>query len=82
MWCRFAKILRKLTPQQATQNFHAAVSRGMSFLHDSLGITVIHGDLKTSNVLLQHHGTYYTAQIADFGLQALARAAGFDNCSV
>jgi serine/threonine protein kinase len=45
------------------------IARGMQFLHNlnDSGRTVIHGDLKPSNVLLQHHGSYYTAQIADFG---------------
>ncbi|GMH43068.1 hypothetical protein BSKO_10990 [Bryopsis sp. KO-2023] len=44
------------------------IARGMKYLHDN---KVIHGDLKSSNVLLQRSATDprgYVAKVADFGL--------------
>ena len=44
------------------------IARGMKYLHDN---NVIHGDLKSSNILLQRNAADprgYVAKVADFGL--------------
>ncbi|KAJ0966878.1 hypothetical protein J5N97_023795 [Dioscorea zingiberensis] len=54
------------------------IARGMAYLHHSLPIhQVPHGNLKSSNVLIDHNNSYpyYSPKITDFGLQQLAGQA-------
>ncbi|KAL3834667.1 hypothetical protein ACJIZ3_009403 [Penstemon smallii] len=44
------------------------IARGVNHLHTSLEIPIIHGNLKSKNILLDH---YYQPYVSDFGLHLL-----------
>lgn len=44
------------------------VARGLAYLHDEFHISIIHRDIKSSNILLD---VDYQPKIADFGLARL-----------
>lgn len=48
------------------------VTKGLRYLHESTPV-VVHGDLKTKNVLVD---SQFRAKIADFGLSAIRRTLG------
>ena len=44
------------------------IARGLAYLHDEFHISIIHRDIKSSNILLDDD---YQPKIADFGLARL-----------
>jgi tRNA A-37 threonylcarbamoyl transferase component Bud32 len=52
-------------PPEVTIDIISQIAAGMAYLHKQ---GVFHGDLKASNVLVNHHGGHIEAKIADFGM--------------
>ncbi|XP_059069323.1 cold-responsive protein kinase 1-like [Cryptomeria japonica] len=49
-------------------NIILGTARGLAYLHDKFHVCIIHRDIKSSNILLDHN---FQAKIADFGLARL-----------
>jgi hypothetical protein len=52
-------------PPEVAMDIISQIAAGMAYLHKQ---GVFHGDLKASNVLVNHHGGHIEAKIADFGV--------------
>jgi hypothetical protein len=52
-------------PQGVTIDIISQIAAGMAYLHDK---GIFHGDLKASNVLVNHRGGHIDAKITDFGV--------------
>jgi tRNA A-37 threonylcarbamoyl transferase component Bud32 len=52
-------------PPEVAIDIISQIAAGMAYLHKQ---GVFHGDLKASNVLVNHHGGHIEAKIADFGM--------------
>jgi serine/threonine protein kinase len=52
-------------PPEVAIDIISQIAAGMAYLHKQ---GVFHGDLKASNVLVNHRGGYIEAKIADFGV--------------
>jgi len=52
-------------PPEVAIDISSQIAAGMAYLHKQ---GVFHGDLKASNVLVNHHGAHIEAKIADFGV--------------
>jgi len=46
------------------------LAKGISFLHHDCSPAIIHGDIKSTNILLDE---YYEAKIADFGIMKIVQ---------
>jgi hypothetical protein len=61
-------------PPEVAIDIISQIAAGMAYLHKQ---GVFHGDLKASNVLVNHHGGHIEAKIADFGVSQIVQ---FTNC--
>jgi serine/threonine protein kinase len=62
-------------PPEVTIDIISQIAAGMAYLHKQ---GVFHGDLKASNVLVNHHGGHIEAKIADFGVSQTVQLKMYD----
>ncbi|KAL9335265.1 hypothetical protein Peur_072446 [Populus x canadensis] len=72
----FIKNTLHILNWQQRFNIILGTARGLAYLHGGCGVTIIHRDIKTSNILLDEK---LTPKIADFGL---ARCVATDNTHI
>ncbi|KAK0218725.1 kinase-like domain-containing protein [Armillaria fumosa] len=69
-WCEHSTIrhyLKNVNPKADRMKLMHQIASGVAYLHD-FNPTIIHGDLKGSNILIDHEGC---AVISDFGLSKI-----------
>ncbi|XP_059068936.1 cold-responsive protein kinase 1-like [Cryptomeria japonica] len=59
---------RRLLSWKERFNIILGTARGLAYLHEEFHVCIIHRDIKSSNILLDHN---FQAKIADFGLARL-----------
>jgi tRNA A-37 threonylcarbamoyl transferase component Bud32 len=62
-------------PPEVAIDIISQIAAGMAYLHKQ---GVFHGDLKASNVLVNHHGGHIEAKIADFGVSQTVQLKMYD----
>jgi tRNA A-37 threonylcarbamoyl transferase component Bud32 len=60
-------------PPEVAMDIISQIAAGMAYLHKQ---GVFHGDLKASNVLVNHRGGHIEAKIADFGVSQILQRDG------
>jgi serine/threonine protein kinase len=79
--CHLIKDRVKSTPQtppfppEVAIDIISQIAAGMAYLHKQ---GVFHGDLKASNVLVNHRGGHIEAKIADFGVSQIVQLTKCD----
>ena len=62
------RLKGKIVPKEKKLHILQDITRGMVYLHDQ---NIIHGDLRSTNVLLHHSGDQIVAKLADFVMARL-----------
>lgn len=55
---------------QARKEILIGVAQGLAYLHEEVDPHIVHRDIKSSNILLDHN---FVPKVADFGLAKLLR---------
>jgi len=69
---------KPILPWKVRLNVAVGVAKALDYLHNGFSQSVIHGDVKTSNILLSEE---FEPQLSDFGLARWASTSSYITCS-